>query len=440
MAQSVTMTRLTPLRLTTLSIVAVLVLAACGSATPSATPSGAPPASLAPTATAGPSASSAPSGDAEVDALYDAIEAQVLALRGLEPATVARETIDEERLKELSASDFDTDNPAEYVAANERLYKALGLLEEDASLRDVYLELIGSQVAGFYRPDDKKLYVVSRSGAVNGADKITFAHEYDHALQDANFDVFGDPEALRDKSDEALARAALYEGDATMLMSLWAIPNLTPAEFQEVLAAGTDPESTAILERTPPILSETLLFPYNAGVAFLQPIQMTGGWDAVDAIYTDLPKSTEQILHPEKYTAKEAPLVVDLPDDLATRMGEGWTQALEDTWGEFQTGVWFRQRGVPAAEATSAAAGWGGDRLAVLQGPDGAWAVVLSTTWDTAADADEFAAAAQTAVGDLGHPAIVTPNGDTNVLVTIASDDAALSALGTAVLGAGAGG
>ena len=94
---------------------------------------------------------------------------------------------------------------------------------------------------------------------------MTFAHEYDHALQDANFDVFQDPEALRDQSDEALARAALYEGDATLLMSQWLVPNLTPEEIQEVLAAGSDPESTAVLERDPAGPDRELLFPYNAG-------------------------------------------------------------------------------------------------------------------------------------------------------------------------------
>ena len=192
---------------------------------------------------------------------------------------------------------------------------------------------------------------MSRSGTVNGADKITFAHEYDHALQDANFDVFQDPEALRDQTDEALARAALYEGDATLLMSLWAIPNLTPEELQEVVAAGNDPEANEILAATPPILTESLLFPYNAGLAFIQPKQLGGGWAAVDELYGRLPASTEQVIHPEKYDADEAPIAVTLPTDLAAGMGDGWTVALEDTWGEFQTGIWLREAGVPVAEA-----------------------------------------------------------------------------------------
>ncbi|MEX2184191.1 MAG: hypothetical protein WEC14_07060 [Chloroflexota bacterium] len=423
------MIRTTHARPAALLLATLLVVAACGQTTPpsSAPPTASPAPSVTPSPVATPSPSPSPSQD--IDAVYDAIQDQVLGLRGLQPTVVERETIDADALKELATADFDKDNPADYVAANERLYKALGLLEEDASLRSLFLDLIGSQVAGFYRPDAKKLFVVSRTGAVNGADKITFAHEYVHALQDANFDVFKDPEALRDQSDQALARAAVYEGDATLLMTLWALPNLTPAELQEVVAAGSDPESQAILARTPVVLTEPLLFPYNAGLALVQPIQATGGWEGVDAVYGRLPTSTEQVIHPEKYQANEAPVPVALPDDLASRMGSGWSVAFQDTLGEFMTGVWLRDSGVAPIEANAAAAGWGGDRLAVLDGPDGAWAVVIRTTWDDEAEAVEFAQAAQVAIGGLTTPARVAAPGGVGVTIMVGSNDAALLGL-----------
>jgi hypothetical protein len=429
------MTRPTTARFGALALSTLLLAAACGDAAP---PSASPSATIIPpTPTAAPSASTVPSAApssaaTDTDAIYDAIEAQVDELRGLTPVDVQRQTIDEAALGEKSTADFDEDNPPEYVEANERLYQALGLLEKDDSLRDLYLALIESQVAGFYRPDEKTLYVVSRSGTVNGADKITFAHEYDHALQDANFDVFKDPEALRDQTDEALARAALYEGDATLLMSQWAIPNMTPEELQDVVAAGNDPKANEVLAATPPILTESLLFPYNAGLAFIQPKQLGGGWAGVDEVYSRLPASTEQILHPEKYDAQEAPVAVTLPTQLAEGMGAGWSVALEDTWGEFQTGIWLRESGVPAADATAAAAGWGGDRLAVLSGPDGAWGVAMQFAWDSGVDADAFETAAGTAIKAAGGPAQVVPADETTRWVLVASDDETLNSLATA--------
>jgi hypothetical protein len=428
------MTRPCPARATALLAAVAVLLAACGttapsaSVAPSADPTTSAPSSAAPPSSAASSASASAGGD--TDALFDTIQQQVLAIRELEPATeVERQTIDGDELIERATTDFDADNPEAYVLANERLYKALGLMDEGASLRELYLDLIGSQVAGFYDPDSKELFVVSRSGSVNGADKITFAHEYDHALQDANFDIFQDQERLRDQTDEALARAAIYEGDATLLMSLWALPNLTQQELQEVVAAGSDPEATEILARTPRILTEGLLFPYNAGIQFVQPIQTSGGWAAVDAIYEALPTTTEQILHPEKYQAGEAAVAVDIPDDLAQRMGDGWAVELEDTWGEFQTRIWLEELGVAAADASTAAAGWGGDRLAVLSGPDDAWAVVVDTTWDDVGEADAFAAAAAGPVEALEAPGQVVADGDEGVTILIGSDDAALLAL-----------
>jgi hypothetical protein len=330
----------------------------------------------------------------------------------------------------MNAASFDEDNPPEYVAGNERLLKALGLMDEDQSLKDLYLDLIGSQVAGFYRPDQKTLYVVSRSGSINGADKITFAHEYTHALQDENFPgVFAEQRDLLDQTDQAIARAAVYEGDATLLMSLWAVPNLTPAELQDVIAAGSDPESTEVLARTPPILVESLLFPYNSGISFVAPRQTTGGWEAVDDLYTDLPTSTEQILHPEKYEAGEEPVAVPLAEDFIARLGDGWSVQLRDTFGEFQFATWLREAGVDAAAATDAAAGWGGDRLAVATGPDGRWAVVMRSTWDSEADASAFGDAATDAVRGLDHPVRVVAPGGRDVTILLASDDEALVAL-----------
>jgi hypothetical protein len=359
--------------------------------------------------------------------VYDAIEQQVVAIRGLDPAAeVERETIDEQRLGELIKQMYEEDSPPEYVAANERFYKALGLLPKDESLEDLTLELLSGGVAGFYRNDQKKLYVVSKSGAVGGNEKITFAHEFNHALQDQHFTVFKDQEDVTDQSDRILARQAVYEGDATLLMTLWASQNFSPTDMQDVLAAGRDPDATEMLERMPAILRETLLYPYTTGLTFAQTAFMAGGWAAVDAFYADMPVSTEQILHTDKWQAREAPKKVALPKNLARDLGKGWTLPLEDTFGEFQLGVWLREAG--ATDATAAAAGWGGDRLGVLEGPGDAWAVAMATDWDSAAEAAEFETAANTAVATLGPNARLLPGkGDTVRWILVASDAATLA-------------
>ena len=61
-----------------------------------------------------------------------------------------------------------------------------------SSLRDLTIDLLGGAVAGFYRDDEGKLYVISKSGEPGPAERFYFAHEYDHALQDQNSTIFKD--------------------------------------------------------------------------------------------------------------------------------------------------------------------------------------------------------------------------------------------------------
>ena len=420
--------RRTPLA--SFAVVIALIVSACGASSPSAVPSVGPSASaVAPTASssARPTGSaSAPSASAaaNADAIYDSVEQQVVQIRGLQPKrTVERQFITKDELLTMLTQMFDKESPPDYVAATERLYKALGLIPADSDLRQLTLDLLGGGVVGFYRNDQGKLYVVSEAGAPGPNERFYFAHEYDHALQDQNTTVFKDQDGIHDQSDRILARQAVYEGDATLLMTLWAAANLKQADLLELIAAGSDPEVAAVLARTPAILRAPLEFPYTTGFGFVQAAYGKGDWAAVNDFYGRMPASTEQILHPEKYASAEAPVKVAMPSDLATRMGTGWTVPLQDTFGELQMGIWLKDGG--AAAYTAAAAGWGGDRLAVMNGPNGAWAVAIQTAWDTDKDAAEFDAAAATAIGKAEGVAKVLPGDGGKTRWVVVAKDAA---------------
>ena len=122
---------------------------------------------------------------------------------------------------------------------------------------------------------------------------------------------------------------------------------------------------------------------------------------------------------------------VELPKTLASGLGTGWKVGLEDSFGEFQMQVWLKQNTtVPAVTAIDAAAGWGGDRVAVVNGPNGAWAVVLKTVWDTDADATQFESVATPIVEKLADPAGLVPGaGGPERWVLVASDKAVLQTL-----------
>ena len=434
-----------------------LAIASCGGSTPSdqpATPSAsaAPATPVTPSASAAtPAPSSAPAvvcddtvtggpaatlDPASADAAtYDAIEGQVQQLRAISAITpVARGVFDQAGLCAYLRQSFQTDNPESLVAATETIYKQLLLMPEDASLEQLYLEMLTSQVAGLYDDKTKHMYVVSSSGAVGPMEQITYAHEFTHALQDQRFTLSTITGEETDQSDRLMARSALVEGDATLLMTLWAQGNLSPTELGQV-AGSVDPAAQAVLDRMPAILKDPLLFPYTSGLKVALGAFQQGGYSAVDALYANPPDSTEQILHPDKLNPREAPVAVAFPADLATRLGQGWALTQQDTLGELLLGIVLREGG--AADAEAAAQGWGGDRLALLEGPDGKVAVVIDTAWDTAADAAEAAAAFEPMVarlnGAVRSAAVLTP--DTKRVVLVCGSDADVLGLVANVLG-----
>jgi hypothetical protein len=415
----------------TLAIAAVL-LAACGSSTIATTPTPtlAPPPSPAPTSTAGGSVD-----DAQQQAVYEQIEQQVVAIRELAPKQpVTPVLLDEAGLKAELAKQAAADASAAEIQQQQRLLQSLGVLPADADLNAILTAFQGSQVAGFYVPRDGNLYVVSRSGGLGPVEKTTFAHEFTHALQDQHFPLLDEMDAQPPtpaNADRDLGRLALIEGDASLSMTYWAQQHLSPLELLSILGQSLDPAQMNALNAMPPFLRQTTLFPYQDGLQFVLTLQTGGGWQAVDDVFGTPPASTEQILHPDKYRVHEAPIAVTLPADLPAALGSGWSTDSADTLGELQLRAWLTARGVPEATSTTAAAGWGGDRVARYQGPNGAWALVIDIAWDQLSDDSEFVAAATTATASGDPAAVVSKSGRT--FVVIASDQATLAAARAAI-------
>jgi len=406
----------------------VLALAGCTS-TPTATPT--PAATLGASPAANPSAAAtepAPSATpADPAAVYGAIAAQVEHIRGLQPnADVTPVVIDQATLTKNLTADFDRSNPASAIAHSQAELITLGLLPPGTDLRAAVLAFQSGQVLGYYSPEEHKLFVVSRAGGIGPTQRLTYSHEFTHELQDQHFDLKSLGLDAQDQGDRSLARLSLVEGDAVSVQYAWMATALSQEELGQVLAESLDPAGLAALNAAPPILRETSLFPYTAGLSFVQQLLGTTGYPAVDAAFASPPDSTEQILHPEKYAAHEAPVEVTPAKDLGSHLGSGWSEVALDTLGEEFLRVWLNQHG--SANAYAAAAGWGGDRLVLLSGPAGANVVVLETVWDTPTDATEFGAAVGTFSATLSATVVHTA-GSSRVSIAIGPGAAKLAAV-----------
>lgn len=363
----------------------------------------------------------------------DAIAREVALMRGLSLKSPMQKGVrDRKQLRETLVRRIAEEYTDEEIAAEGKLYKQLGLFPQDLDYKALILDLLTEQIAGFYDQNSKELYIMS--GLPAALQRPTMAHEIFHVLQDQHFDILAmqapfDPKA---NGDFQLARSALLEGDATLLMidftlkenaqlpqgaitslaqmplvlgavSVLTLENLT--SIQSILG-GSEPERDptpgareSASDRAPAVLKESLIFPYVAGLRFiLMAYSKLGSWEAMRAIYADAPVSTEQIIHPERYFAKDLPTLLEF-DPGSALPGKTWTPIYENVAGEFQMYLTLKQHlridrkqgaPLPAIDLPIAVEGWGGDKLLAFENADEDVLIAHMSSWDTLQDAAEY--------------------------------------------------
>jgi len=308
---------------------------------------------------------------------------QLGVLRAVKSGTQTRTEIQGMLVRNLD----EDSTPAELRASQLALIK-LGLAPANFQLREFIIKLLTEQVAGYYDPKTQNFYLADWIDL--DGQKPVIAHELTHALQDQHFDLRRFEKWPTGDSDAELAAHALVEGDAMLTMMQYVLRNPAIALGMLKALGGSGASATEQLDRAPRVLRETLMFPYTQGMTFATQVQRRGGWPLVSAAYKDLPQSTEQILHPEKYFAREAPVKVELPD-ITRSLGNGWKRLDYDVNGEWSYYLLLDEFLKSPAASREAAAGWGGDRYAVYENAKtGAVVVAQQTVWDTPDDAREF--------------------------------------------------
>lgn len=269
----------------------------------------------------------------------------------------------------------------EKARADARTLEAFGLLPRGTDLRAVRARLLEENVAGFYdvRPGRKRMYAISARRALTPANQLVLAHELRHALQDQYADVNALlPKSVGDFDDRSFALVSLLEGDAILVMERFLRARLPGGEDREFDPSGFTMPVPEMLPDVPPVLRDQLVLPYSAGRALAAAIFQRGGWPALRAAWTAAPASAEQVLHPEKYFAREAPIAVDPgPAPAGARLVQ------EGVLGEAFIGTLLGD-GSDAARA-----GWGGDRFRSWD-VDGRTLLAWRSAWDSPADAREF--------------------------------------------------
>ena len=318
-----------------------------------------------------------------------AIEAQVSQIRGLQPMYEPRlAVLDSASLRNYLIGQFDRDYLPGERESDQKAWVALGLIKSSDDLVQIQLALLSDQVIGVYDPDTKGLVVVGNEGPFGPAERITYAHEFNHALQDQYYDLNTLAPKHPLSNDRSLAVHALIEGDAVLLQTLWASANLSQDELIELSrgASGSD----ASLTRVPLVVRTELLFPYVEGFNFVRQAYRQAGnnYSAVEDLFKNPPESTAQLLHFEKYRNQVHPVEVEL-EDVAARLGPEWRHIGGGVLGELDTRVLLEQWGSDRLDASRVAAGWAGDRWQLVE-KDGRSAIVVRSTWESPDAARSF--------------------------------------------------
>ena len=271
------------------------------------------------------------------------------------------------------------------LTLKQEVYRLLGLVPEEADLVELQISLLRGLVLGFYDPDVKALFVLSDLGLTSSVTRLTIIHEVVHALQDQHYDINATDLRLRDDWDASMAYIDLLEGDArgteTDFVSPSSSGNLGLACSDAALQVNRGSNIPLVVQRE-------LQAPYADGMCFVWSVRGRLP-EGMASIYRDLPSSTEQVLHPQKYLEGEDPRPVAL-QPLAATLGAGWRQTASSTFGEFGLQTLLLQGLSEVSVVKRGAEGWGGDRWALYAGDGGARLLHLSTVWDTEADAKEF--------------------------------------------------
>jgi hypothetical protein len=308
----------------------------------------------------------------------------VTGLRFKRPVAVRLRTRDQVRAYIIHK--FDQDLPPRELAGAEAAYKLFGLIPDSLDLRHTIVDLLTEQVAGYYDPDSAALFIPTDQGDPAKV-RLVASHELVHALQDQYLPL----DSIINQhgaNDRRSAAQSVLEGQATF----YQISILMPEQHPESLPEHwfwRQREAMAQLQAEMPAFSgaplwlrETLIFPYLGGADFISWFVRT--YPGREPYGPAMPTSTEQILHPDRYAARDEPVVLSFAGPA------GDTVRYEDGLGEFETGLLFSEllRDSTEDRSRTAAQGWGGDRYRVYGAH--ADALVWYSVWDDTAARDRF--------------------------------------------------
>lgn len=325
--------------------------------------------------------------------ITDRLIAQVAQSRGLEvKQEVAVKVIDKPGIRAFVLDALYEDQTKEEVALLGRIEAAFGVIAEGSDAEQILLDLYEDGVLGIY--DDKTDTLLIGSFISPMMIDMVVGHEIAHGLQDMHFDLTALHTTHKGETDRDSARTFLIEGDAQASYLTWragdrGINGVSMGELESLADLTLTVDDSMIPHAT---LARGMQLPYTDGTKAVIELAQSDGWEAVDALFADLPDTTEQMLHLDKLRSREMPRELEFDAEKAMAALPGHKKVWIDDWGEAGLLNLLADVERPRA-ARRGAAGWDGDRFVALDAetPADVPAVLGVSAWDSVRDAQEFA-------------------------------------------------
>ena len=227
-------------------------------------------------------------------------------------------------------------------------------------------------IGGWYSLDTKTITLVGgRPLARYTFDLI--AHELVHAIQDQYLEDGINGLYEETTNDRSTAISWLIEGDAVTAESA----TLSHEAMELVESYQWGPQGTWTTARNglspfaAPLFGQAFDSQYSDGAAYVRRQKEEGGWERVNELLADPPQTSEQVLHPEKLASREPPIDAERLAELRRRVFDPREEPSTNTMGESYLGNFLSLSTQQPQRAAQAAAGWGGDQLAVWSMADG---------------------------------------------------------------------
>lgn len=333
---------------------------------------------------------------------FDELKQRVTRIRALPLLSdISLEAIEMESIQALLEKSLWEEHEKENLQQLAQAYTRLGLLAEATDLPKAILELRLFHHGAVY-DSRRKTILLPQGYLTSGLPLLSFPgmseettrqivliHSLSHVLQERYFHW---QEKIKNShtEDQGLALRALAEGDSVLLGLVYLMGDLKESKEKMIAGVKSLPRIQAEMDKKlqylPELLRQKAAFQYLQGSQFALWGYSLKGWEGVNALFSDPPLSSAQILHPEKYFVKRDNPVRITPWGLIRQFSG--KKIVDDTIGE-----WLIQtllgRTLSREEASRAAAGWAGDSLLSFQ--QGKNLVVgWITDWDNREEALEF--------------------------------------------------